>query len=139
MNLVSNLSLLFWNVRGISDVHKCDLVKDIIRNSNAELICLQETKWDNCDIFRIRKIATNRYQDYAVLDSIETRGGILILWSANFRKTSQLRTQHTLSVVLTAQSGFTFLLTNVYGPTNPSLKLSFMNELRHIRDRFQMP
>jgi exonuclease III len=80
MNFVSQLSLFSWNVRGMGDSTKCALIKDSIRNANANVICLQETKWDEFEDFRIKSVATNRYQGHVALNANNTRGGILILW-----------------------------------------------------------
>jgi exonuclease III len=44
MNLLPQLSLLSWNVRGMGNARKCYLVKDAIRKAQIDLICLQETK-----------------------------------------------------------------------------------------------
>jgi exonuclease III len=44
MNSLSQLSIHSWNVRGIEEPRKYVLVKDTIRNANANFIFLQETK-----------------------------------------------------------------------------------------------
>jgi hypothetical protein len=37
------------------------------------------------------------------------------------------------------ESGFQFALTNVYGPTNNSLKIQFLREIREVHQRFNLP
>jgi exonuclease III len=37
-------SILIWNARGLSKKDRCNSVRDVILSSNAEIVCLQETK-----------------------------------------------------------------------------------------------
>jgi len=39
--------LLSWNVRGINDLHKRDVLKSFLRDWKCDLICLQETKLED--------------------------------------------------------------------------------------------
>jgi hypothetical protein len=79
---------------------------------------------DNYDAFRIRTMASDRYQDGITLDASNTRGRILT---------------HCLTVVLMMESRLQIALTNVYGPTNPTQKLDFMRGIIWIRDQISLP
>jgi hypothetical protein len=39
-----NCSILNWNVRGLNDGARQDTVNELIRNTGATIVCLQETK-----------------------------------------------------------------------------------------------
>jgi exonuclease III len=59
----AKLNLLIWNVYGIYDTNKCSLVKDCVKKSNCDIFCLQETKWSEHLIFRVRSITPFRFVD----------------------------------------------------------------------------
>jgi exonuclease III len=80
-----NLKILSWNVHGICKVNKCALVKDFVVDSKCEILCLQETKWSEHSIFRVKKVCPHKFTDYIILDAQETRGGILTAWHAKYK------------------------------------------------------
>jgi hypothetical protein len=52
--MVSNCSsfrFLSWNVRGLGDLLKCDIVKEMIRVNRLDLVLLQETKHHSINSF----------------------------------------------------------------------------------------
>jgi len=48
--------MLSWNVRGISDLLKRDVVKSFLRGWKCDLICLQETKLQDISLSVIRSL-----------------------------------------------------------------------------------
>jgi len=38
------LSMVCWNVRGLGDKIKCDIVKNLFQSNQIDLVLLQETK-----------------------------------------------------------------------------------------------
>ena len=45
------LSVMSWNVRGLGDSEKCDVVRDAIASATPSVCCLQETKLHDVDQF----------------------------------------------------------------------------------------
>jgi len=39
-----------WHIRGLNDSDKCDPIRDMIKESSANIFCLQETKKENFDL-----------------------------------------------------------------------------------------
>ena len=48
--------LLSWNVRGINDLRKRDVLKNYLRTWKCDLICLQETKLEDVSLSVIRSL-----------------------------------------------------------------------------------
>ena len=42
-----NLKILSWNVRGLNNPHKRDVVKNLLREWKCDIVCFQESKLDN--------------------------------------------------------------------------------------------
>lgn len=118
-----NLGILSWNVRDLGDVKKCNQIKEIISSSNSTIICLQETKWDMGDLFKLRTICPQDFNQAIFLHSNHNAGGFLIIWTDTYTATTKHITTYTNSMVLSLATGFSFLLTNIYGPTYNNLKL----------------
>ena len=38
------LRILSWNIKGVNDRDKRNLIKDVIKTQKVDLVCLQETK-----------------------------------------------------------------------------------------------
>jgi exonuclease III len=73
MNL-GNLSLLCWNVRGISDPSKCVVVKDFIRDVHASIICIQETKLSEISLLKFNTITPHEFTEFAIMSVNGSRG-----------------------------------------------------------------
>lgn len=143
MNSESNLlhfplSIFNWNVRGLGDANKCAIVKDVICDAKPDLICLQETKWNESSIFTVRQICPSSFKNYIALDATGSRDGILLTWTNNF--TSSLTYQNTFSIsAILHKQNFKFLVTVVYGPQRDSEKIIFLNELKGISESNELP
>jgi hypothetical protein len=57
---------------------------------------------------------------------------MLITWTTNYVTTLTHNTMYPTTIALTSSTGHSFLLTNVYGPTEDALKLHLLQELRLI-------
>lgn len=108
MNFKFPLKILNWNVRGLGDPNKCAVVKDIVYDSKPALVCFQETKWNECSIFRVRQVCPSRFKNFIELNAEGTRGGILLVWSSSFSFVSSFRNSFCVSVIL-QKKGLIFL------------------------------
>ncbi|XP_078181452.1 uncharacterized protein LOC144575215 [Carex rostrata] len=132
------LRILNWNVRGLGDAQKCDVIKDIVIDANPDLITYQETKWSECSIFRVRQVCPAKFNQFEVLNAEGTKGGILLAWSSKFTLLDSYVFNFTVSATLKINN-FKFMFTAVYGPQEDRRKMEFMNEIRKIRELNNLP
>lgn len=95
------LRILFWNVRGCSDKDKCNVIRDVVRKSHCDILCAQETKWNQADSSYVSLICPSFFsREFVCLDAIQTRGGCFIGWKRFFEMENAMVTAHTCSVLL---------------------------------------
>jgi len=63
--------ILFWNIRGINAQEKWDALRWKIIESACQIICIQETKRENFDIFYIKKFCPRNFDQFAFLPQLE--------------------------------------------------------------------
>lgn len=129
---------LNWNVRGLGDSQKCDVIKDIAIDANPDLISYQETKWSECSIFRVRQVCPAKFINFLTLDAIGTRGGILLAWSSRFCLIDSYTFNYSVTAVLKTNN-FKFMYTVVYGPQDDRIKIEFLQELQSVRELNNLP
>lgn len=80
MNYMKKMKMVTWNVRGLSNLDKCTVVRNILRKSRCDVICLQETKLNekNLDYFGV-VLPSYFDRDFSVLDACGTKGGVSLL------------------------------------------------------------
>lgn len=83
--IYKKLKILSWNVRGLGDFEKSLVVRNVIRSSRCDIVCLQETK--------IADLACSHMADFlpsffdkqcAFINAIGSSGGCLIAWKRNY-------------------------------------------------------
>jgi exonuclease III len=72
--------VLCWNVRGLNSADKWPHIRNKIEESNASIICLQETKRMEIDVNDVKKFAPKRFDKFAYVPSDGASGGLLVLW-----------------------------------------------------------
>ena len=75
-----NLRFISWNVRGINNPQKREVVRHLLREWRCDIVCLQETKLACIDLRMVRSLWGNQHVDWVALDAINTAGGILLMW-----------------------------------------------------------
>lgn len=138
---MSDIKLLNWNVCGLNCAARREAVKIMIQEAGPQIICLQETKLDNVTSFLAMEFLGHPCMCFKYLPAESTRGGILVAWNKDFVEAeSPIRQLYTLSLNLTMKlSNVAFKITTVYGPTEDSLKPSFLAELVDCQPPFGMP
>ncbi|KAM0840272.1 hypothetical protein ACQ4PT_059782 [Festuca glaucescens] len=128
--------ILGWNPRGLNDKVRRDAVRDLVKDTRATIVCLQETKLAVVDDAIIGYTLGPCFTaGYATLPSIGTRGGMIISCSdAHFTLSDIHATPSTLSATITSRSDDSkWYITCVYGPQGFQEKLAFIDELRGLR------
>jgi exonuclease III len=72
--------VLSWNIRGINDPVKWPFIRNKLEESNASIVCFQETKQESFDSSFIKNFAPKRFDKYAFVPSEGASGGLLTLW-----------------------------------------------------------
>ena len=75
-----NLKILSWNVRGLNNFHERDFMKNMLKEWQGDVVCLQEIKLDSINSTIVKSLRGSPLVDWAVLDAIHTAGGILLAW-----------------------------------------------------------
>lgn len=130
-------SLLSWNVRGLGGDEKCFVVRNIIKNSRCDVCAFQETKCNRMQLSYVSRFLPSFFDlDVAFNLAANSAGGLIIAWRRSFNLISSWSTKHSLTVLLQHHSTQAqLLITNTYGPTEDSLKPSFIQELAYLASR----
>lgn len=132
---MKRIKILSWNVRGLGDLKKCDIVRNTIKSSRCDVCCFQETKWNTFDpLIYATALPTFFEKNCVALKAINSAGGCIISWKRNYSLISSWASTHSCSAMLQQnQTGAIFTVTNVYGPsTDDEHKRAFIEELRSI-------
>ena len=74
------LRMVSWNVRDLNDLRKRLVVRNLLREWNYDVVCLQETKLAGIDRQMICSLWSCPYVDWVALDADQTAGKILMMW-----------------------------------------------------------
>ena len=80
-----NCRLLNWNVRGLNEGARQDTVNELVRDTGATIVCLQETKLQSMDQGAVSRTVGPKFANsFAILPAAQTRGGILLAVNEDF-------------------------------------------------------
>jgi len=128
-------AILIWNARGLNQKARRNSVRDVILSSNADIVCLQETKVANMSQHLFLSVFGTAYGNFVSLPANGTRGGVLIAWKDSSCQAIASRVDtYSASVLFSEQEGRNWWFTGVYGPQDDDEKILFLQELRNIRD-----
>lgn len=125
--------ILNWNLRGINSEKKWVALASKIA-SNCDIICLQETKREVFDMDYIRKFCPKKINKFEYLPSIGASGGIIVIWNSSlFTGTLAFQNEFSISFQFTCNiSASTWILTNIYGPSQAERKSDFIEWFSNI-------
>nr|XP_051201804.1 uncharacterized protein LOC127315350 [Lolium perenne] len=114
---------------------RCSAVAELAAAAKCSILCLQETKLSTIDSSLAMEIAGPSRKSFIFLPASDTRGGAAVFWDDSV---VALTTVSILSYSITAsvkilETGTTFLLTNVYGPSTTDDKPAFLQEMVSIK------
>lgn len=121
-------NVLCWNIRGLNDPDKWPSIRNKIEESNASIICLQETKKMSFDASFIRGFAPRRFDKFAYVPSEGASGGLLVIWNSKLFE-GQVLLEESFGIAISFTSAISaenFTLVNVYGPCNGVARENFV-------------
>ncbi len=135
------LRILSWNVRGLNNPQKREVVKNLLRVWHCDIVCLQETKLECLDLRMIKSIWSQHYVDWVSLDAINTAGGILFMWDKRVvEKLDVAVGNFSISCYWRGLvDGFDWVCSGVYGPHSDEGRIQLWEELSSIRQRWALP
>lgn len=84
MFIMSNMNLLFWNIRGLGKGEKCICIRNLISKNRVSLVGLVETKHRHSFGRRVKRMWGSDVYDWCESPASETHsGGIVVLWDPN--------------------------------------------------------
>jgi len=118
---------LSWNVRGINDLRRRDVLKSFLRNWKCDLICLQETKLEDVSLSVIHSLWGHYSVGFTFLKAMGASRGIIVMWDkSTFNLVSSSQEEFSITCIFqTVEGGFTWPFTEVYGPQARVDKLRF--------------
>jgi len=127
-------NVVFWNVRGLGDSDKCNLVRRVFLDARPNIVCIQESKLAEIDAFKAKTfLPTSLSNSFVLSPAAGTHGGLVTAWDPTiFTLQSHFLKPYTLTTVFTCNaSNLDFTVTNTYGPADHTASASF---LQHLRD-----
>ncbi|XP_070017179.1 uncharacterized protein [Nicotiana sylvestris] len=135
------IKVISWNVRGLNDKKKREIIKSQVQNWRADIICMQETKVEGDIKEIVNQIWGGRWVSYASLKASGTRGGILLLWDCRVWKGEMLQTgAYTLTCKFKALlQNFQCHITGVYAPNCKIERKIVWREIGAVRGLMEGP
>jgi exonuclease III len=69
----SMFSFICWNVRGLGDIRKCELVKEALLHNPSDIVLLQETKLAQINQFKSKTFLPSALQNFISVDATNSR------------------------------------------------------------------
>lgn len=138
MDMMHPYKVLSWNVRGLNSGTKCEDVRQVISNSMADIVCIQETKISVVNDSIMNAVVGRAFAgNYFYLPADGTRGGIILASrSPRLGLTNPHTSANTISTTVEDDLRQTqWTITTVYGPQEDLDKKMFLRELRHLRQQ----
>lgn len=97
----AKIRVLSWNTRGLNDVKKCNVVRNVIRRAICDIVCMQETKWNRFEFVYVSSVLPNFFnRQCVVLDACHLAGGIIIAWKHTYVLINSFTTCHICTAFL---------------------------------------
>lgn len=134
----NNCTIFNWNVRGLNNKARRQVVQGLVRDHHGTIVCLQETKLALVDDAVIcTTLGPQFLNNYAALLADGVRGGGLLVFSQDHYEMQDIDVrQYSVSATVRRKSdNGVWTVTGVYGPQSDSDKLQFLEEIRAVRQR----
>ena len=110
--------VLCWNVRGLNGDARHRALRSKIEESQATIVCIQETKCEYIDHKLLRKFCPKRFDNFAYIPSKGASGGLLVLWCSSvfLGRVIQIADAGIMVDFTSVHNGQSWTLVTVYGP-----------------------
>lgn len=133
--------ILSWNTRGTGQPMKKRAIRETIKKSKCQIICLQETKQNQMNQRLQRAICGNKTDGWVSKNATGSAGGLLCCWNKTEYDGKALHTgNYSISVELTCKlTGFSWMISNIYGPHREQERSLLFSELDALRTQNTLP
>jgi exonuclease III len=111
------MKIISWNIRGLNNPHKHDILKNMIRDNRLDIFVIQETKMlkdkvECLPIFKGRRIISNYYEGAS--------GGMVFFWINRWIQGELISQNRNMMNVrfFNSKDDFSWVLTNFYVPNS---------------------
>jgi exonuclease III len=139
--LTTSFDFCNWNIRGLGDQKKCEDVLTELISIKPHALFLQETKLAEITRIKAKSFLPNSIPSFSFKPAIGTASGILNAASnSHFEIVANSIGQYSLSSTLRLLSNNNEIITtNIYAPTDHTLKQSFLDHLDLIAPHHNIP
>lgn len=134
-------NFLSWNVRGLGNLKRRRLVKELVGQYKPDVVILKETKLARMNNRIVRSLCSVENVDWIDLPAIGSVGGIIMFWN---KDCVQCVTKWVDGFSVSMEAGILggnqrWVITGVYGPPSGAGWADFLVELRSIIGRRDLP
>ena len=134
-SVLTNSSCFVWNVRGLNERARRNVVKEFVLLLKPTIVCIQETKLSSiCNNVAVQIVGASFDYDFVPADG--AAGGIMLAWARDCWSVDSLhRGRFSLTARFSSRAplGQPWWISVVYGPQLDSDKIEFLDELRQFR------
>ena len=118
------LKMVSWNVQRLNDSRKCLVVRNLLKDWNCDVICLQETNIAGMDRQLVCSLWSSPYVDWVALDANQTVSGVLMMWDRKALEKLEVMVGYFSVSVRWQGVGDSFIWAcfGVYGPNDNNLR-----------------
>lgn len=128
-----NLILLSWNVRGLNNLVAQRNIRNLVRETRANLVFLQESKCQSWSAEDLDKILDLKAFDCLAVNSTGLSGGLVTIWlKADLSLSFKGSSSNWFWSEGLSSDGIKFNLINVYGPHEVRDKIKLWQDLHDI-------
>ena len=127
------MKIITWNIRGMNNIHKLDIVRNFVRDQKPDFLLLQETKMCKEKVEQIKS-----FKNYSINASSSegASGGTLMLWKKNYSGTILFDSKHLMIAKITNfdQRDGRYLV-NIYAPNTKNLRKKIWNSISNFKSK----